>query len=798
MEAELAALAGTAATTLMGLMVSESWTQARARVARFFARRGGAGAAEDELPDAPDELTAAAGADDAAAVEGELRRRLRRMLEEDPGAAQELRILLAELTGAAGSAPEGRAAPGRHAGIAARGQLPSGDRPDEVPALRTRFINRTDTLSALDGILATGASEAVHVGVLVVAGPPGVGKKATVRHCAHRSRAYFPDGQVYVDFAELRGRAGGADVSAALGMCLRSLGVKEDYLPRTLPEQTRLLRERTGGRRLLFVLDNVDAPAQVRALVPNGPGSAVLVTSSTSLGELAMDGARLMSLKPLGTHSALALLADRCGQEAVDADRAAAERLVELCGGLPVALHVVAARLLTQRRLTTAALAAELSDENRRLSAMSLRGEHPVSAVFDASYRQLEPEAARCYRLLSWIPGRTFETGTVAAALGTDRVAAGSLLDELVEASLLEEAGEDRYRCHELVRLHARERAESEEPQGSQLAVVERVLTHYLTLTAFADRAVRLDRLRIADLAELLADNPDPFAADDAPDPLDWLEAERANILAVLRAAGDHGLCMRGWQLAEGFTVLFLHRRYVADWKESLELGAAFASAALEPAAEARLRSLLSRPLMDLGEYERARAELNTAQACAEVADHTQLRASVLEFLGRYWDRSDPARAIEVYEESVRLNAEAGQARGAAIVTFFLGCAQDAVGDSALALDTLRQAHQALLGLADPDVRMAARATDAIGRAHGHLGQRAEAERELREAVRVLREQGATHYEAQALLELADIARREGGDRTHLRADLTRALEIHEAGGSPLAEEIRARLGELG
>ncbi|WP_438293764.1 NB-ARC domain-containing protein [Streptomyces sp. HUAS TT7] len=788
MEFELAALVGTAVTTLMGLMVSESWTQARARVARFFARRGPGenGSGEDELPGSREELTSL----------------VRRTLEQDPDAVQELRVLLAELTGAAGLALAGadggeRAVPGRHAGITSNPRSSSEDRPDGVPAPRAGFFNRTETLATLDGALSAGASEAAHVGVFVFAGPPGVGKKATARQCAYRSRAYFPDGQVYVDFAELRGQAGGADVSAALGMCLRSLGVKEHYLPRTLPEQARLLRERTGRRRLLFVLDNVDAPAQVRALVPNGPGSAVLVTSSTSLRELVIDGAELMSLKPLSPHSALELLADRCGQEAVDADRAAAERLVELCGGLPVALHVVAARLLARRRLTMAALVAELSDENRRLSAMSLGGEYPVSAVFDASYRRLKPEVARCYRLLSWIPGRTFETGTVAAALGADRFAAGSLLDELVGASLLEETGEDRYRFHELVRLHARECAESEEVDGGQLGVVERVLTHYLALTAFADRAVRLDRLRIADLAELLANNPDPFAADDAPDPLDWLEAERANILAVLREAGDHRLYMKGWQLAEGFTVLFLHRRYVADWKESLELGAAYASAVLEPAAEARLRSLLSRPLMDLGEDERARTELNTAQACAEVAHHTELRASVLEFLGRYCDRFETSRAIEVYEESLRLNTEAGQLRGAAIVTFFLGCAQDAAGDSALALDTLKQAHEALLGLADPDVRMAARATAAIGRAHDHLGQRAEADRELREAVRVLREADATHYEAQALLELADIAQRDGGDRTHLRADLSRALEIHEAGGSPLAEEIRARLGEL-
>ncbi|MEU9096524.1 NB-ARC domain-containing protein [Streptomyces sp. NPDC048361] len=825
MEAELAALAGSAATTLMGLMVSESWTQARTRVARFFSRRGeGGGDGGLQQAAEPGQLADAGTAGGEADPEEGLRLRLRRVLEEDPGAAQELRVLLAELAGVAGAVPgaggAGRELPWQHSGIASHGEpqpaggpQPSSGRPDEVPVLRTRFINRTDTLTALDGVLATGAREAAHVGVLVVAGPPGVGKKATVRQCAHRSRAYFPDGQIYVDFAELRGRAGGGDVSAAIGSCLRSLGVGDDYQPRTLAEQTTLLRERTGGRRLLFVLDNVDAPAQVRALVPNGPGSAVLVTSGASLNELALDGARFMPLAPLGPHSALELLADRCGREAVDADPAAAERLVALCGGLPVALHVVAARLLTQRRLTPAALADELADESRRLPALSLRGEHPVSAVFDASYLRLPPDAARCYRILSRLPGRTFEAGTAAAALGIDPATAASLLDTLVEASLLEEGDgdRDRFHFHDLVRLHARERADTEgsdagSSDDTELAVIKRVLTHYCVLAMFADRAVRLDRLRIADAAGLLADSPDPFAADGAPAPLDWLEAERANILAVLRAAADHRLYDRGWQLAEAFTVLFLHRRYVVDWKESLELGAAFAAAVLEPAAEGRLRSLLSRPLMDLGEYQRARAELDAARACAEVADHPQLLASVVEFTGRHWDQIDPSRAIGVYEESLRLNVGAGQPRGAAIASFFLGCAQDAAGDPAAALDTLRGAHEAFLACADPDVRMAARATAAIGRAHDHLGHHGEAVRALRDAARALREQGATHYEAQALLELADIAQRVGGDgadlradlRAGLRTDLERALHIHESGGSPRVGEIRARLRELG
>ncbi|MFE9722406.1 NB-ARC domain-containing protein [Streptomyces sp. NPDC005794] len=788
-------------------MVTESWEQAKAGVARLFGRRGRSGEeeADGDLQQASQRLAAAQeGGERRAAVdiEADWRLRLSGLLEEDPAAAQDLRQWLADLSGERG--PGGAAISGGvqygafqnsqiHGGITYTVQPPPPPEalPDEVPALRVPFINRTVDLSRMDAMVSADGCGSSHVDVLVLGGTPGVGKSATASRWAHGSRERFPDGQLYVDFAELRGQRGGGDVSAALEMLLRSLGVKDPYLPHSLAERTRLFRSRSAGRRILLVLDDVNEPAQVRALVPQGSGSAVLVTSNAKLGELALDGARLLSLAPLDIHSSLRILADRCGDDAVAAEPIAAERLVALCGGLPVALHVVAARLVTNRRLTMARLTQELSDEFSRLTAMSLRGEHPVSAVFDSTYRQLPADEARFYRLLGCLPCRTFDAGAAAVATGVDAPAAQTLLDVLEEAGLLEVAGDDRYRFHDLVRLHARERAEAEEPSGTRRALVERLVTHYLALTAFADRAVRADRLRIADVGELLLGAADPFAADDTPPPLSWLDAERSNILAVLREASRLGLHTPVWQLAEGFTVLFLHRRHLGDWKESLELGAAAAAASdeLVPAAEARLRSLLSRPLMDLGEYEQARVQLEKALACAEVADRTDLRASVLEFFGRYWDRFHPSRAIEMYERSLELNTEAGEARGAAIASLFLGSAQDAAGNPAQALVTLRHAHQALLTGRSPDLRMAARAMLAIGRAYDHRGETEQAIGTLSEAARILQAQDATHYEAEALLELAAIAERPGGDRTHLREHLARAVEIHQDGGSPLVEQ---------
>lgn len=100
MEAELAALAASGATSLVGLMVSDAWAQTRVRVARFLARGEETGGVDEELEASREELIAARDGDEpdvAADIEDEWRLRMRRALRADPAAAQELRLLLDEL-----------------------------------------------------------------------------------------------------------------------------------------------------------------------------------------------------------------------------------------------------------------------------------------------------------------------------------------------------------------------------------------------------------------------------------------------------------------------------------------------------------------------------------------------------------------------------------------------------------------------------------------------------------------------------------------------------------------------------
>lgn len=672
-----------------------------------------------------------------------------------------------------------------------------GRRPDQVPRPPRGFVNRQQPLAELDELFAAGEFPGCPIGVF--SGLPGIGKTAAACQWAHNNQLRFPGGQLFIDFAGLRAGAGG-DVSEALAICLRALGVRDQFLPTGLADRTALYRDLSAKHRLLVVLDDVTRPAQVTALLPQGPGSAMVATSTWRMGELILDGAALLQLDVLDAGSALELLSNICGARRIADEPDAADRLVELCGGLPLALRICAAKLLTHRRLTIGALVAALTDEQSRLSHLSVSSAHEertVSATLEVAYRDLPEAAARMYRVLGHLPGPSFDTAVAAVAAGLATTAeAQEALDVLETASLLSVTDDHRYTLHGLVRLHARDVARAVDAPGAEGETVRRVTGHYLVLTTSADLAVRADRLRIAQPAPAGAGSGPgaglgPFAGASHPDrdAISWLEAERANILAVLRAASGFGLDQHVWQMAEAFTVLFFRHRHLADWRESLVLGADAARRDGNPAAEARLRSLLSRPLLGLGRDAQAQAELDSAEQLAVESGDPALQASVHEFLGRYWDaQRDPVRAVDSYRASLALNAEAGEERGEALARYFLGCAQSAAGDHTTALLALSRARDEFLAL--DDAPLAARTLADMGRVLLRTGVRGEAATALSQAVDELLRCDTSHYEAQALEDLADLLE----DPEAAKDCLRRALGIYEEGGSPRAAAVLARL----
>lgn len=652
--------------------------------------------------------------------------------------------------------------------------------PRQVPAEPPGFVNRTLELALLDRHLADGPA------VAVVCGLKGVGTSAVGRRWAHQARERFGDGQLYVDLGALR-HGGATGVSDVLAAFLRALGVHESWIPGELPERAAMFRSMTAGSRLLVLVDGAEHAAEVTPLCPASPGSAVVVTSHRRLRGLLAEGAVPVTVGPLDTEQGLRLLTGMLGEERVDGQRTHAAELVRLCGGLPIALRMAGAQLLRHPAWSVERLIRDLAEAGRRLDRAATEGGVFVDAFFEAVYEGLPEGAARLYRLLGVLPGSAFSPGLAAAVLDDEPDQA---LDLLLDAHLVEEFAEDRYRMHDLVRLHAARRARSAEPPEARESALRRAAEWYLTGAAAADAAMGR-RLRLADHSERAG-----WSFASRGEALDWLDAERADLLAVLRAAAAREWDEIVWQLAEALWPLHHDRGYHADCAEANALGVEAALRLEAPAVEARMRNQLARAQLMLGELDQARDQLVRARQAARASGDPRMEAVILESLGRAaLVQAEPDAAAESFAAASAIHERAGNGRGVGMQQYHLGLAHLDAGRHGAAAAALGRALP--LMVAAGDALSQGRIHLELARAQRGLGRRAEAIRSARTAAEITRECRVPVKETQAWELLAELAE-DGGDREEAADCLRRALTVCLASGNlPRAETLRARLAAV-
>ncbi len=465
-------------------------------------------------------------------------------------------------------------------------------RPHLVPKV-PKLVGRAAELTALDAL----AEEQGPV-IAAVTGPAGIGKTALVRHWAGRDR--FPDGRLYADLKGY-GHGSPAEPGAVLATFLRALGVPEDTIPADEDSRAALYRSRIAGRRVLVVLDNARDAAQVRPLLPGPSPSMVLVTSRDDLrGLAATHGAHLLRLPVLEPAAAVALLGT------ADADVA---ELAALCGHLPLALRI-AARKLAARTPVSALVEALRSGD---LDGFAHRNA-AVRAAFDASYRAL-PEAARhVFPLLGLTPGREFSAHAVAALAGLPVPTAAAILDRLAAAHMVEPAGRGRFTCHDLLRRYATELAHDDPAARRRLA------DHYLATVLHAATFVSPHMARVP--GPPVAAEPVPFADHAAA--LAWLDAERANLVAV-----------GGWRLVDGLRGYFSMRSCRADWATAARAGLAQAVAEGSAAGQSAMAISLGLLAWCEGRYADARSHYREAAVYARQARWREGEATALNGVGR-------------------------------------------------------------------------------------------------------------------------------------------------------------------
>ncbi|MEU1289382.1 BTAD domain-containing putative transcriptional regulator [Kitasatospora sp. NPDC005856] len=404
---------------------------------------------------------------------------------------------------------------------------PAAPAPAQLPADVLDFSGRTELVSDLSTVLMNATGQAVVVTSL--AGIGGVGKTTLAVHVAHRVRAEFPDGQLYVD---LRGAgASPADPVVVLGDFLHALGVTEN--PESMEQRAALYRSLLANRRMLILLDNARDADQIRPLIPGVSGCAVLATSRSRLAGI--PGAQLFDVEELTPKEALALFSAIVGEQRVAAEPEAAMAVVTACGFLPLAVRIAAARLASRPRWSVSDLARRLADQRRRLDELQL-GNLAVETTIGLGYGQLSPAEARAFRLLALIDSPDIPLAAAAALLGVDEDTAEDLAEALVEANMLECFTPGRYRYHDLLRLYAQRQNDRLGDTGEQERAVQRLLDLLIPTVRNAARAIEPDDTE----PELLTTpSSSGISLPTSGSAQSWLRAESALLLNSLAAAAS-------------------------------------------------------------------------------------------------------------------------------------------------------------------------------------------------------------------------------------------------------------------
>lgn len=693
----------------------------------------------------------------------------------------------------------------RHPPPSAIGGVP-GQLPTAVPDLAGRTAELAE-LWTQAGEIAAGRTTTVSL--VVLHGPPGIGKTSLAVAAGHRLASTFPDGQLFVDLqgatepggdgsgptesggdgsgpAESGGnragvtrtgvtRTGWLDPAEALAGFLRSLGVPDDRVPVVPAERGALFRTLVRDRRLLIVLDNAADEAQVRPLLPAGRSCLVLVTSRRPLTGLV--GAARVPLEVLDPVAGRHLLASIVGACRVDAAPAATDLLIQLCGGLPLALRIAGNRLASRPHWPVERLAGQLRDQRRRLSALTA-GDLGIRTAFEVSYRQLDPAAAQVFRRASVIPGVDFDAELIAAAAGGDADTAGHAAEELVDVGLLLPAG-DRYRFHDLVRLYAQERLDSDESARSRAAAHDRVVRWLLRRTEQAGAMFEPgDAVRAGS----------PFADHDSAG--DWLAREAGNWLAALRDAarrGWHADVIRVARALHWYSDVASHRH---AWDEVFSLAVTAAQAIGGGRDEAVLLNFLGwARYFCRHRYVEALAALDRALMLARRIGDRREEAWALTYSASIFVRSGrAAQAVDPCRRATALFHEIGYALGEHCARNVEGSALTALGRFTEAARLHRQVaafYGAGNGLSSTGALVAkGGAVICLGRDLAGLGRWRQAGAEFRRAAAIFRHCGTPFNEGIAVYHHG-LAARELGDPVAAEELLGQALAHFSAVSSP-------------
>jgi tetratricopeptide (TPR) repeat protein len=488
-------------------------------------------------------------------------------------------------------------------------------------------------------------------------------------------------------------------------------------------------------------------------------------------------------------------LVRRLGEDRVAAEPHAVDEIATRCAGLPLALAIVAARAATHPRFALEALAHELRESRGGLDAFG-GGDATadVRAVFSWSYRALNPDVARVFRLLGLHPGPDVATPAVASLAGVSVGQVRLLLAELAQAHLVTEHVPGRYTFHDLLRVYAAELAHNTDTDDERQTATNRMLDHYLH-TGHAAQAL-LDRH--FDRVSLTAPQPNVITEDltNHEQALAWFTNEHSALLAAIRHANtDACLATYTWQLAWTIALFLDMRGHWHDWAATMRFALNTANLQGERDGQARMHRGLAAAYVRMSRFEDAHAHLRQAlRLYRELGDQVG-RARTHHTVGWALDREHRYEQALIHaHRALELHRDCGDLPGEAKALNAVGWNHAMLGHSEEALTHCQQALSLHQELDDP--RGQAITWDSLGYIHHYLGRYQQATSCYQHSLNLFREVGDRYNEAGVLARLGD-THHTATDSKVARHSWRDALAILEELGHADANEVRAKLDQL-
>lgn len=660
-------------------------------------------------------------------------------LGTDPGAAlQELhrQILSAD--------PRLIAAPASKTHIATAAQPVV---PRQLPAALSSFVGREDVLQQLDTWLnETGT--AGTVGIASIVGTGGMGKTSLALHWAHRHADRFPDGHLWVD---LRGFGPGRPRQATdvLADFLTALGVDRDHQPQDTDARAALYRTHTTGKRMLVLLDNAATADQVVPLLPGGYSCTVLVTSRSRLPVLlARHSAQPVPVDALTDAEARTLLATALADArtpATTAQRAVTE-LITLCGGFPLALGLIAARIRTHPHLLD-----DIVTDLRELGLDALSADDPdasLPAVLSWSLRRLTDTQRTVFALLAIAPGPDIGLPAATNLTGLPACEAHTVLRGLADASLITQAPGGRYAMHDLVRSYAATTAYRDLSEQARQAALRRVLDFYTHTAYTAVRVLEPHHPPVSVAPPTPAVHSQPLPAVAAA--LAWFDTEYLCILAAQHTAITQHRYQAVWHLAWALSTFLTRRGHLDERLAVWQAGLIAAEHLHDPTAHAQTHRNLGTTYARLGRHDEAIRHAHQSLAlAAHHHDHTN-QAHAHHGLAWTWGlRGDDRRALEHATRALALFRTLGSAVWEAHMLNEVGWYAARLGNHDLAREHCRAALT--LYRRHPEPSREALTWDSLGYIDHHTGHHAQAVVHYQRALKLFRDLGSPLHVASCL-----------------------------------------------